>query len=473
MSWQSRKKGKGNMKSKRNKKSNNKSSGASTKPAPKKRTLTQVVAIVLVVLLILATVVTFGMGAFAATKIDLVGTSAIIYCKTTDEVIYEANADEPYNMASIAKLLTCYLALEKLDPQAEVQCNKDVRPCIDVVRGAIIASNNDFAKYLALEAGGDMPTFLQMMNEQAKAWGVSDKTEFNNTSGIDGLCVGTARDIAIITSHCMENELLREISGTARYTLPGTKNVKAQDLETLNYFLEGGSFVTTTKIKTNVDKFDGVFCGKTGTTEDSHTTMVCGIDCDGLECYCVLLNSTYDYRYSDMKKLLTYAVENTSKYVAFSAGDEFGTGKIWYGKDNVIAGVAAEDGIINLPEGASGSLVVSTATFDERIEAPVTAGTKIGTIEITMAGDPIRVIDLVAKEDMTKGWFLSRFRVTNAQTILIFLLIFLVFALFMFVVIMRAINRRKYAELRRQRLLEEARRRMRQERDYEARKFPR
>ena len=431
----------------------------------KKSKVKQFLVIVLVIFIILATIVTFSLGAYAATKVNLVGTSALIYCATTDEVIYEDNADEPYDIASIAKILTCYLAIETLGPDAEVQCNKETRKCIDVIHNALVASDNDSANYLAKAVSGDTVIFNELLNAQIQEWGCSSSTEFGNASGINGVCIATARDVATIITHCFENKTIREVSGKARYTLPATKQSKSKDLVNTNFFLEGGSFVTTTKIKTEVEKFDGVFCGKTGTTGDSHTTMVCGIDCDGLECYCVLLNSTYDYRYSDMKKLLTYAVENTSKYVAFIAGEAFGEGKVWYGKDNMIQGVAAKDGIINLPEGASGSLVVSTATFDERIEAPLKAGDKIGTIELTMAGDKIRTIDLVAGQDLEKGWFLSRFRVTNAQTVLIFVLLFLVLALFILVLVLRYINKKKYAELRRQRLLEEAKRQMIREKD--------
>ena len=39
--------------------------------------------------------------AYSATDLNLTGTSALIYCADTDEVIYEKNADEKMDLASI------------------------------------------------------------------------------------------------------------------------------------------------------------------------------------------------------------------------------------------------------------------------------------------------------------------------------------------------------------------------------------
>ena len=47
----------------------------------------------------------------------LKASSAILYSIDLDKAVYEKNADEKMPPYSITKLLTCYLALENLDPE--------------------------------------------------------------------------------------------------------------------------------------------------------------------------------------------------------------------------------------------------------------------------------------------------------------------------------------------------------------------
>lgn len=51
---------------------------------------------------------------------DIVGTSAIIYCATTDEIIWQKNPHDELNPASITKLMTCLIAIEKLGIEGKV-----------------------------------------------------------------------------------------------------------------------------------------------------------------------------------------------------------------------------------------------------------------------------------------------------------------------------------------------------------------
>ena len=136
---------------------------------------------------------------------------------------------------------------------------------------------------------------------------------------------------------------------------------------------------------------------------------------------------------------------------------------------NKVTGVAASDGIINLPEGASASLVTSEPIFDPDLKAPITAGQKIGTIVISLANEPIRRIDMVAQNDIKEGWFLSRFYISNLTTIIIGLVILLFISFVLLVLILRAKNRKKREKLRKEKIREAARKQMEQERDWNER----
>ena len=45
---------------------------------------------------------------------DIKGQAAIVYCASTNEVLWQKNSDKKMNLASITKLMTCLIAIEKL-----------------------------------------------------------------------------------------------------------------------------------------------------------------------------------------------------------------------------------------------------------------------------------------------------------------------------------------------------------------------
>ena len=188
--------------------------------------------------------------------------------------------------------------------------------------------------------------------------------------------------------------------------------------------------------------------------------------------YVSVLNSDVASRYSDIKKLLDYADENMSRYEAFPTGQAFDKGKLKGGATNRIEGVAAEAGIVNLPEGASASLLTSEAIYDEDLKAPIKKGQKIGVIQINLADDPVRTIDLLAAKDVEKGWFLSSFGITNLQTVIIIAVLVLTAAFVIMIAVLRAVNRRKRDAARKARLKRMAMEQMERERDYRQRNWP-
>lgn len=418
---------------------------------------------------------------------DIYGKTAIVYCGTTGEVIWEKNADKTMNPASMTKLMTCLLAIENLDLDKEVKVTKEATEVIptkiyleegekikvkDLLYAAMLSSANDAAMALAIETAGSVKDFSKMMNDRAAAIGCKN-TNFVNPSGLAGEGhLSTARDIALITVEALENETLRKIAGTLKYTTEKTNKSEPRELENGNLFLNGGEVKLPGGQTITVKKKAGVFGGKTGTTEEQVATMTVGLDYDGLEIYAVVMGTTPGKRFSDIRKLLNYGKENVSKHVVFEKGGTFDEAKLKGGATNRVKVAAAEAGYINLPEGASAALVTTSAVYDEELKAPVKKGQKVGTVEIYLADEKIREIDLVAAEDVKEGWILSRFGITNFQTVLICVVLALILAFFMAVLILRSINRRKRKRLRQQRIMEAARRELEREQSMKQRGWP-
>ncbi len=425
---------------------------------------------------------------YAAAKPSITATSAMLYCDTTGETLWSKNSSKELNLASITKLMTCLIAVEKLGldyvvtvDEAATKVDK-VESMVytgekitveDLIYEALLCSANDAAKALSIATSGTQKKFTKLMNARAKKIGCTN-TYFANASGIKLGKIqsySTARDIVLIAKEAFSNEDICRIAGTAKYTLDATNKRDAKTISSTNLFLAGGEATTLTgKIK--VKKYSGVFAGKTGTTPEFKTTMVVACDIDGFTVYAVIMNSTLEKRYSDIRKMLNYAKQSISKYTAFEKGAAFEDAKVKGGAVNKVKTAAAEDGFINLPEGASASLVTTKAVFNDEINAPVKKGDEVGKVEIYLADDKIREISLIATEDVEKGWFLSAIGISNLQTILIFALLIQILAFYITIRVVRAKNRRKMLMARRERARQIAMTQLERERDVKMRDWP-
>ena len=430
-----------------------------------------------------------GSGASAAYAADgpsVHGDAAIIYCETTDEIIWGKNADEERNPASMTKLLTCLIAIENLDLDQEVEVTQECTEVIptkiwlqagekvtvrDLLHAALLESANDAAMALAVATSGSVKDFAKKMNSRAKKIGCTN-TKFVNPSGLYGNGQhSSAHDMALIAAEAFDNRTLKTIAATAEYTIGKTNKSEARVLENGNLLLKGGEMdLPTGTIK--VKKYDGVFGGKTGTTEEAVATMVAGINHEGLELYAVIMGSTMKERYPDMKKLLNYAKENVCPYEVFKKGDLFEEARLTHGATNRVAGVASVSGIINLPEGASPALVTTSVVYDEDLKAPIKEGDRLGKVEIYLADEKVREVRLKAANDVEEGWFLSPYGITNIQTILICGGAAVILLLFITVLTLRSINKKKAKRRRQQRIMEQARRELEREQSMKQRGWP-
>ena len=426
-------------------------------------------------------------AAFAASSgPDITGSAAYVYCATTEEVLWKKNASKQYNLASITKLMTCLLAAEKLDLAEEVTITQAATEVIktesfvyagekikaeDLVYAALLASANDAAKALAITVSGSEKKFVKLMNQKAKELGCKN-TRFVTSSGVyNKNHYSSAEDIVKIARAAFANPDVLRIAKVAEYTVPATNKTDAVTLKTTNLFLKGGE-ADTGNGKIKIKKYKGMVAGKTGTTNVNRTTMAVLCRIDGFDIYAVILDSTLQQRYRDIKKLLDYAKATLSPYKAFESGQSFEGAKLKGGATNRVNALASADGLINLPEGASASLVTTQVSFDADLQAPIKKGQVIGKAAVYLADEKIREIDLTAAEDVKEGWFLSRFGITNLQTVILFFALAVILAFCILILVLRTINKRKRKAARQRRLMEAARRQMEREKDLKQRNWP-
>jgi len=158
-------------------------------------------------------------------------------------VIWEKDSAKPVPVASLTKMMTALLIMEKLEDKnspnplswetildvSDVAVQTERSGVLGMQKGErysvgelmaamMIASYNDAAAQLAEAAAGDVPTFVQQMNERARELGLRSAS-FNSPNGLpqgkmrqNSLC--SAADIAILSEMLLRHPKVMELCGS-------------------------------------------------------------------------------------------------------------------------------------------------------------------------------------------------------------------------------------------------------------------
>ena len=173
--------------------------------------------------------------------------AAILMDAETGQVLYAKNAHKPLPPASITKVMTAILVLERCDLDAVVKASEravntkassmhlrvgEEVKVRDLLYVLMLRSANDAAVALAEHTAGSVEAFAELMNEKAQSLGAK-RTRFVNPHGLhDPRHVSTAYDLALITRYAMQNETFRAIVKTPYYIVE--RSVNQDDLWMVN-----------------------------------------------------------------------------------------------------------------------------------------------------------------------------------------------------------------------------------------------
>ena len=332
----------------------------------------------------------------------LLAQAAVLMDAKTGQILYELEADTQRYPASLTKLLTLVVTLDavnegkvtfedevvfseaavtqessflKLQPGA----TDNLRHCIEMM---IVFSANDAAYAIAEHVGGSVEHFAALMNETAKALGMT-ASNFVNPNGLpDPNHYSTARDFAVLSRYCTTRDDVMKFVSLEKVTLANGKEI--YNTNKLLFWTEGA---------------DGL---KTGRTLDAGHCLAATAERNGMRLISVTLGSPEDYtHYIDGMKLLEYGFANFTLEKVVAKGDIFGKVKVLYGREDEMEVEAAEDIFYTVKNGESLSPVV-TPTLAESVEGPAPAGIDGGDVVITLNGEEIGRCDLVTSEEIRK-----------------------------------------------------------------------
>lgn len=217
---------------------------------------------------------------------------AMIVMEAKDgRVLYSKNENEKLPMASTTKIVTALTVLNNCkDLDKLVTITK--QPTLvtgtsiylrqgeqltirQLLYGLMLQSGNDAAVALALEVGGSIENFAQMMNKTAIDCG-AECSSFKNPHGLDQEGhYTTVCDLAKITIKALKHPDFKQIVSSKQYVIAGGENTTERKL------------VNKNKLLTSLDGCIGV---KTGYTSKAGRCLVSAAERDDMQVVCVVLN---------------------------------------------------------------------------------------------------------------------------------------------------------------------------------------
>jgi D-alanyl-D-alanine carboxypeptidase (penicillin-binding protein 5/6) len=173
--------------------------------------------------------------------------AAVLMDAETGQVLFAKNAHQPLPPASLTKIMTAIVVLERCELDAVVKASQravdakassmhlrvgETVKVRDLLYALMLRSANDAAIALAEHTAGSVEAFAALMNEKAKSLGAKH-TRFVNPHGLhDPRHLSTAYDLARITRYAMENETFRAIVKAPYYIVE--RSVNQDDLWMVN-----------------------------------------------------------------------------------------------------------------------------------------------------------------------------------------------------------------------------------------------
>jgi serine-type D-Ala-D-Ala carboxypeptidase (penicillin-binding protein 5/6) len=334
--------------------------------------------------------------------------NAILIEPNSDSILFEKNADQLVEPASLAKLMTLeYVFNElahgglKLDEQFTISENawrKGGAPSHgstmfaaihskvsldDLIHGIVVDSANDACIAIAEGLAGNEAAFGQMLTKRARAIGLQRSTFTNATGYSDpGLRV-TVRELA---------ELARHIIHTYPQFYP--------------YFAQRD--FTWDKIhQDNRNPLLGMGLGadglKTGDTKEAGFGLVGSAVQDDMRLIVVVTGAKSDKeRAEEARKMLEFGFHDFRSRVLFAEGQTIGAAKVFGGDASYVPLIG--DGVIRLlvPRNNSEPLT-ARIVYTGPVPAPISKGQRIGTLKVWRGDNLALELPLRAAQDVGTG----------------------------------------------------------------------
>jgi serine-type D-Ala-D-Ala carboxypeptidase (penicillin-binding protein 5/6) len=342
---------------------------------------------------------------------------------TSGQTLAARDPDMPVEPASLTKLMTAYVVFDALkagkinlqqrlpvserawrmpgsrmfiDPKMQV-------PVQDLLKGMIVQSGNDATVALAEGVAGTVERFVQLMNEQAKALGMS-QTRYTNPEGLtEPGHTTTARDLATLATRLMRDfpDHVR-LYAIQKYRYEGTPAANDTNRNLLLF-----RDPTVDGLKTGHTAAAG-YC-LIATARRDFPNLGAGANAPGQRRLMAIIlgAASENARASEAQKLLNWGYTAWDAVKLFDGGAAVVTADVWKGAQPTVALGRAESIVVAVPAGQAGRVSTSIMRPDPLL-APLRQGQTVGTLQIRLGDAVLTESPLVVLKDIELAGWLGR-----------------------------------------------------------------
>lgn len=342
---------------------------------------------------------------------EIDGKSYVLMDYATGEILAERNGDARVEPASITKVLLTYIVYDEVrkgrvkyddevlisekawkqgidSSESRMFLNVGSKVKLeDLVHGIVIQSGNDASVAVAEHMAGSEDAFAELMNQYAKKLGMKN-SHFTNAPGLpDPDHYSTAHDLALLG-----RALIRDF--------PEDYKVYAQ-----RHLVYNGIKQDNRNMLLDMDKdADGI---KTGHTSSAGYCLLSSIKRDDRRLIAAVMGtSSKKYRAQASLELMNWGFRFFETVNLFGPDNPLVKVRVWKGAEGELA-LGSPAITLLLPRGAKDQLQFKTQV-NEPVMAPVALNQALGSVSLTVEGQPARKLPLVALKEVPAGSLFQR-----------------------------------------------------------------
>lgn len=350
-------------------------------------------------------------------SINLSSKYCLVLERSTNTVLFEQNGYDKTAMASTTKIMTAIIALENSNLTDMVSISKKAAhtggstlgissnttmTMESLLYGLLLRSGNDCAVAIAEHIGGNLENFALLMNQKAKDLRLSN-TNFVTPHGLDSdEHYTTAYDLAILTNYALKNETF--------YRIVGTKSCN---------ILVGDSSRNIANTHELLGITEGLYGVKTGFTGNAGRCLVSACKRDNLDIIVVVLGAeTKKQRTIDSVNLINYIYKNFEMYnfenlindTFFNFSNNYSSNILVTKSTTSPQFVTSKPDTYIFPIKKMHIEKINCSIYTlKKINTPISKGTKIGIVQISVSNEPILNLDILLKNNLEKKDFKQYF----------------------------------------------------------------
>jgi len=361
--------------------------------------------------LVLFLVISFiSSASIAQTNFDVDAKQAILLDVSTNQVLFEKNADEKAPTSSMSKVMTLYMIFDalhdkriKLEDKFRVSKRafdrggssmflkyNEKAKVLDLIKGVAIQSGNDAAITLAEGLYGSESAFSQYMTEVAHEMGMTNSNFMNASGWPDPDHYSTVRDLSTLAYNMITKY-------PEYYYVFSQKNFEYNGIKQGN---------RNPLLYRNMN-VDGI---KTGHTEDGGYGLMSSANRNGRRLIAVLNGmKSMQVRADESAKLLEWGYNYFRLYSLIDAGKELGTVDVFLGAEEEVP-FALEKDLKRSLSMMSYEKMKITIEKDSSVKAPILKGEQVATLKLSVPGYEDIEYPLFATKDVKKAGFMKKLK---------------------------------------------------------------